>query len=151
MLKEKSSTLHDHERITYSQSYREESFGRDPTGHFRHARVQCPSSPATPTMYARFFSHSPCCAHVMHWSFSSSHVPLGNAILCPEFTAPTCIHFVALHFTLDPRTGHPACVLFWSSVPVFGKEKVQYCISRCMDNSYQLRDKTVCLDLGKPQ
>jgi hypothetical protein len=33
----------------------------------------------------------------------------------------------------------------------WAKEKCQSCISRCMDNSHQLRDKTVCLDVGKPQ
>ena len=34
----------------------------------------------------------------------------------------------------------------WTAVRVIGM-----CIGRCMDNSHQLRDKTVCLDLGKAQ
>jgi hypothetical protein len=34
---------------------------------------------------------------------------------------------------------------------VIVNEKCQSCISRCMDNSHQLRDKTVCQDLGNAQ
>ena len=55
--------------------------------------------------------------------------------------------------TFPPRLAAPraARIAVGSRHPplTIGKRKCQYCISRCMDNSHQLRDKTVCGGFGK--
>ena len=57
--------------------------------------------------------------------------------------------------TFPPRLAAPraARIAVGSRHPplTIGKRKCQYCISRCMDNSHQLRDKTVCGGFGKAQ
>ena len=73
-------------------------------------------------MYAGFFSHSPARAHAAHLSSSSSHTPDLKGDLCPTAKAPTCIHFVADHFT-PLSTGHPACVDFTSSFPAVSMDQ----------------------------